>query len=52
MCNWAYQWYNPKGPQTIEDISEYFADLAEASVTNPNARKSGQAAAVSKAGVS
>jgi AcrR family transcriptional regulator len=52
MCNWAYQWYNPKGPQTIEDISEYFADLAEASVTNPNARKSGQAAAASKAGVS
>jgi AcrR family transcriptional regulator len=32
MCNWAYQWYNAKGPYSIDDISEYFADLAEASV--------------------
>lgn len=32
MCNWAYQWYSPKGPHSIDDIGENFADLAEASV--------------------
>lgn len=32
MCNWAYQWYNPKGPYSIDQIGENFADLAEASV--------------------
>jgi len=28
MCNWSYQWYRPDGPQGMEEISEYFADLA------------------------
>ena len=27
MCNWGYQWYRPGGPQTIDEVSEYFADL-------------------------
>jgi AcrR family transcriptional regulator len=37
MCNWAYQWYRPKGPQTIGQISEYFANLAVAAVVNRRA---------------
>lgn len=39
MCNWAYQWYSPKGPHSIDDIGEYFADLAEASVVSAKAGK-------------
>jgi AcrR family transcriptional regulator len=39
MCNWAYQWFNPRGPHSIEDIGEYFADLAEASVINSKSAK-------------
>lgn len=39
MCNWAYQWYSPKGPHSIDEISEYFADLAEASVVVGNSDK-------------
>ena len=27
MCNWSYQWYNPNGPHTIDQISKEFADL-------------------------
>jgi len=42
MCNWAYQWYQPNGPQTIAEISAYFADLAEAAVVNGRPRKSGK----------
>jgi AcrR family transcriptional regulator len=34
MCNWAYQWYQPNGPHTIAQISEYFASLAEAAVVS------------------
>jgi AcrR family transcriptional regulator len=34
MCNWAYQWYQPNGPHTIAQISEYFASLAEAAVAS------------------
>lgn len=34
MCNWAYQWYQPNGPRSIEEISETFADLAVAAVVN------------------
>jgi len=33
MVNWTYQWYQPNGPQTIEQIGEYFGDLAVAAVT-------------------
>jgi AcrR family transcriptional regulator len=40
MCNWAYQWYQPNGPQTIEEIGEYFANLAEAAVVSCPPRKS------------
>jgi AcrR family transcriptional regulator len=39
MCNWAYQWYQPNGPQTIDEIGEYFADLAEAAVVSGRRRK-------------
>jgi AcrR family transcriptional regulator len=39
MCNWAYQWYQPKGPQTIDEIGEYFADLVEAAVVSGRPRK-------------
>ena len=42
MINWAYQWYRPNGPQTIAEISEYFADLAEAAVVGERSRKSGR----------
>jgi AcrR family transcriptional regulator len=24
MCNWAYQWYDPKGRLTTEDVARYF----------------------------
>lgn len=27
MVNWAYQWYNPRGPLTPEEIAREFADL-------------------------
>lgn len=27
MCNWAYQWYSPDGPLTVEEIADVFADL-------------------------
>jgi len=33
MVNWTYQWYQPNGPQTIDQIGEYFADFAVAAVT-------------------
>ena len=42
MCNWSYQWYRPDGPQSMEKISEYFADLAVQGVLPeraPKARK-------------
>jgi AcrR family transcriptional regulator len=39
MCNWAYQWYQPKGPQTIDEIGEYFADLVEAAVVSGRPHK-------------
>lgn len=32
MVNWTYQWYQPNGPQTIEQIGNYFSDLAVAAV--------------------
>ena len=39
MCNWTYQWYQPNGPRSIEEISENFADLALASVSNEPPKK-------------
>ena len=33
MVNWTYQWYQPNGPQTIDQIGEFFADFAVAAVT-------------------
>jgi AcrR family transcriptional regulator len=24
MCNWAYQWFNPEGPQTTRQVAEEF----------------------------
>lgn len=39
MCNWAYQWYSTKGPHSIEEIGDHFADLAEASVINSKPAK-------------
>lgn len=41
MCNWAYQWYQPSGSRTINEIGEYFADLAESAVCH-QPRKSGR----------
>ncbi|MDP1737157.1 MAG: TetR/AcrR family transcriptional regulator [Caulobacter sp.] len=41
MCNWAYQWYRPDGRQTITEISECFADLAEAAVLGGRPKKAG-----------
>lgn len=32
MCNWTYQWYHFDGAQTMIEISEIFAELAEAAV--------------------
>lgn len=26
-CNWFYRWYNPAGPQSIEELSDFFVDL-------------------------
>ena len=49
MCNWAYQWYQPKGPQTIDEIGEYFANLAEAAVVSGRSRKSGKGGARARA---
>lgn len=45
MCNWTYQWYQPNGPRTIEEIGEYFADLAVASVINGQSKISGKSRA-------
>lgn len=28
MCNWAYQWFDPEGPLTGEELAELYADLA------------------------
>jgi len=42
MCNWAYQWYQPNGPRTMDEISENFADLAVASVINGPSAKTGK----------
>lgn len=28
MCNWAYQWFDPDGPLTGEELAELYADLA------------------------
>jgi len=37
MCNWSYQWYRPDGPQSMAEISKYFADVAMAGVLhNPS----------------
>jgi len=32
MCNWSYQWYRPDGSQSMNEISQYFADLAMSGV--------------------
>lgn len=48
MCNWAYQWYSPKGPYSIDDIGGHFADLAEASVVNDKSAKTDTAKPVRK----
>lgn len=50
MCNWAYQWYSPKGPYSIDDIGENFADLAEASVISAGAGTSGKSSATKSSG--
>jgi AcrR family transcriptional regulator len=48
MCNWAYQWYNPKGPYSIDDIGEHFAHLAEASVVSDMSAKTEKAKPIRK----
>ena len=27
MCNWAYQWYDPEGPLSPEDVAQSFHDI-------------------------
>ncbi len=26
-CNWIYRWYDPQGPQSIKEMSDFFVDL-------------------------
>lgn len=36
MCNWAYNWYNPDGPLTPEQISDYFWRLLIEGIGTPD----------------
>ena len=27
MCSWAYHWYNPSGPRTIDEVADLLWDL-------------------------
>lgn len=39
MCNWAYQWYDPRGALTPHEISEMFSDMVLAGIRS-EARRS------------
>jgi TetR/AcrR family transcriptional regulator, cholesterol catabolism regulator len=32
MCNWAYQWYDPRGPLSTRDVADYFHHVLIAGV--------------------
>ena len=34
--NWMYQWYRPEGPRPLDEIASEFADLAVASLRDPD----------------
>ncbi|MCW2540340.1 MAG: transcriptional regulator, TetR family [Frankiales bacterium] len=35
MCNWAYQWYDPKGRLTTQDVARYFHGVLLHGVEDP-----------------
>jgi AcrR family transcriptional regulator len=35
MCNWAYQWYDPKGRLTTQDVARYFHGVLLHGVAEP-----------------
>jgi AcrR family transcriptional regulator len=37
MCNWAYQWYDPKGRLTTEDVARYFHGVLIHGIAGPQA---------------
>jgi AcrR family transcriptional regulator len=39
MCNWGYQWFDPKGPLSANEIADEYADLIIAGLSARGGRK-------------
>ncbi|GAA0965671.1 TetR/AcrR family transcriptional regulator [Acrocarpospora macrocephala] len=36
MCNWAYHWYQPEGPNTTEEIADAFWSIVQRGIASTN----------------